>query len=244
LTAYMMVSPAALSDEASERVAVVLVHGAFADGSSWNKVVPYLQGEGYEAVAVQNPLTSLEEDVKAAQRAIDAQKGPVILVGHSWAGSVITEAGNHEKVKALVYVAAFAPEAGETSVDGLASFPTPPGVAHFEQSADGFLTMPAHAIASEFAQDVSPAEANIMAVTQGPIRLANFEQRLTFAAWKHKPSWYIVAAKDRMIHPDAQHFLANRIKATKTVLETGHVPMMSDPNSVADVILSAARATQ
>lgn len=223
---------------------VVMVHGAFADGSSWHKVIPLLQAKGLNTVAVQNPLTSLEDDVTAAQRAINAQTGPVILVGHSWAGSVITQAGDSDKVKALVYVAAFAPSLGQTSVADLAAFPTPSGVAHFVASPDGYLTLPAAAIASEFAQDVSAEEARLMAATQGPVRAANFEQKLSAAAWTQKPSWYIVAAQDRMIHPQAQQALAKKINAKTTVLNTGHVPMASNPAAVAEVILQAAAAVR
>jgi pimeloyl-ACP methyl ester carboxylesterase len=219
-----------------------MVHGAFADGSSWNKVIPLLQAKGLKAVAVQNPLTSLEDDVAATKRIIDAQTGPVVLVGHSWAGTVITQAGGNEKVKALVYVASFAPALGETSVDATKPYPTPSGTAHFIQSADGFLTLPPAAIASEFAQDVSAAEANLIAATQGPVRAAAFEQKVTVAAWTNKPSWYIVAAQDRMIHPDAQRALAKRIGATTTVLQTSHVPMVSNPEAVAKVIEAAAQA--
>lgn len=221
---------------------VVMVHGAFADGSSWNKVIPLLQAKGLKAVAVQNPLTSLEDDVAATKRIIDAQTGPVVLVGHSWAGTVITQAGGYDKVKALVYVASFAPALGETSVDATKPFPTPSGAAHFIQSADGFLTLPPAAIASEFAQDVSAAEANLIAATQGPVRAAAFEQKVTVAAWTNKPSWYIVAAQDRMIHPDAQRALAKRIGANTTVLQTSHVPMASNPEAVAKVIEAAAKA--
>lgn len=221
---------------------VVLVHGAFADGSSWNKVIPLLQAKGLKAVAVQNPLTSLEDDVAAAKRVIDAQTGPVVLVGHSWAGTVITQAGGHAKVKSLVYVASFAPALGESSVDATQSHPTPPGVEHFIQDADGFLTLPADAIARDFAQDVSAEEANLIAATQGPVRAANFAQKVTVAAWTQKPSWYIVAANDRMIHPQAQRALAARIGAQTTVLQTSHVPMSSDPQAVAEVIAAAARA--
>lgn len=221
---------------------VVMVHGAFADGSSWNKVIPLLQAKGLKAVAVQNPLTSLEDDVAATKRIIDAQTGPVVLVGHSWAGTVITQAGGNDKVKALVYVASFAPALGETSVDATKPYPTPPGVAHFIQSADGFLTLPPEAIASEFAQDVSAAEANLIAATQGPVRAAAFEQKVTVAAWTNKPSWYIVAAQDRMIHPDAQRALAKRIGATTTILQTSHVPMASNPEAVVKVIEAAAQS--
>lgn len=227
---------------ASSTPTVVLVHGAFADGSSWNKVIPLLQAKGLKAVAVQNPLTSLEDDVAAANRVIDAQTGPVVLVGHSWAGTVITQAGGHDKVKSLVYVASFAPSLGETSVDGTKSHPTPSGVAHFIQGPDGFLTLPPEAIASQFAQDVSAEEANLIAATQGPVRAANFEQKVTVAAWTSKPSFYIVADQDRMIHPEAQRALAKKIGASTTVLPTSHVPMSSDPQAVAKVIEAAARA--
>lgn len=219
---------------------VVLVHGAFADGSSWNKVIPLLQAKGVKVVAVQNPLTSLEDDVAAANRVINAQTGPVVLVGHSWGGSVITQAGSNGKVKALVYVAAFAPSLGQAPVVDLQSHPTPSGAAHFIKDADGFLTLSPEAIASEFAQDVSPQEANLIAATQGPVRGANFEQKVTMAAWLDKPSWYIVADQDRMIHPDAQRALAKKIKAKITILPTSHVPMLSSPDAVAKVIAEAA----
>jgi pimeloyl-ACP methyl ester carboxylesterase len=221
---------------------VVMVHGAFADGSSWNKVIPLLQAKGLKAIAVQNPLTSLEDDVAAAKRVIDAQTGPVILVGHSWAGTVITQVGGHDKVEALVYVAAFAPALGETSGTVPQQHPTPPGFAKFISSPDGYLTLPPAAIASDFAQDVSAEEANLIAATQGPVRAANFEQTVTFAAWTDTPSWYVVAGEDRMIHPEAQRALASRIGAKTTELSTGHVPMASDPQAVADVIIDAARS--
>jgi pimeloyl-ACP methyl ester carboxylesterase len=221
---------------------VVLVHGAFADGSSWNKIIPLLQAKGLKVVAVQNPLTSLEDDVAAANRIINVQTGPVVLVGHSWGGSVITQAGGNDKVKALVYVAAFAPSLGQAPVVDLQAYPAPSGSAHFIKDADGFLTLPPEAIASDFAQDVSPEEANLIAVTQGPVRGANFEQKVTIAAWANKPSWYIVADQDHMIHPEAQRALAKKIKAKTTVLPTSHVPMVSSPQAVAEVIAEAAAA--
>lgn len=240
------ISTAAASDQArgpspsESSPTVVLVHGAFADGSSWNKIIPLLQAKGFKTVSVQNPLTSLEDDVVAANRIIDVQTGPVVLVGHSWGGSVITQAGGNSKVKALVYVAAFAPSLGQAPTADLQAFPTPPGAAHFIKDAGGFLTLSPEAIASEFAQDVSPEEANLIAATQGPVRAANFEQKVTIAAWTSKPSWYIVADQDRMIHPDAQRALAKKIKAKTTVLPTSHVPMSSSPQAVADVIAEAA----
>ena len=219
---------------------VVLVHGAFADGSSWNKVIPLLQAEGLKVVAVQNPLTSLGDDVAFARRAIDAQPGPVVLVGHSWGGSVITQAGDNEKVKALVYVAAFAPSKGETSLDGIKAFPASIGIQNPQVDASGFLTLSDKDIAAYFAPDVSAAESNLIAVTQGAVRPQNFEEKLTAAAWQTKPSWYIVAEQDLMIQPDAQRALAKRINAKVTSLAASHVPMLSRPRDVADVIIKAA----
>ncbi len=233
---------AATPSTADTRPTVVLVHGAFADGSSWNKVIPLLQAEGLNAIAVQNPLTSLEDDVAAANRVINAHTGPVVLVGHSWGGAVITQAGGHEKVKSLVYVAAFAPTLGAHSAADTAAFPAPPGFAHFIADADGFLTLPADAITRDFAQDVSAEEANLIHATQGPVRGANFEQPVTVAAWTDKPSWYIVAGQDRMIDPGAQRALAKKINAATIELPTGHVPMVSSPEAVAKVIVEAARA--
>ncbi len=227
---------------AAAKTTVVLVHGAFADGSSWNKIIPLLQAQGLDAVAVQNPLTSLEDDVAAANRIINAQAGPVVLVGHSWGGSVITQAGGNDKVRALVYVAAFAPSLDAAPTADLKAFPTPPGSAHFVADAEGFLTLPAAAIASDFAQDVSPEEANLIAATQGPVFSGAFEQKVSVAAWTTKPSWYIVATQDRMIDPGAQRALAKKLKAHTTELAASHVPMVSQPQAVADVIIAAAKS--
>ena len=238
------VDPGPIPEIAKATTSVVLVHGAFADGSSWSKIIPLLQAKGLKVVAVQNPLTSLEDDVAAANRIIDAQDGPVVLVGHSWGGSVITQAGGNDKVKALVYVAAFAPSLGQAPVADLQAHPTPSGATHFIKDKGGFLTLSPQSIATEFAQDVSPEEANLIAATQGPVRGANFEQKVTVAAWTTKPSWYIVADQDRMIHPDAQRALAGKIKANVIVLPTSHVPMVSSPDAVADAIGEAAKAVR
>lgn len=226
----------------SSGVTVVLVHGAFADGSSWSKVIPLLQAKGLKVFAVQNPLSSLAEDVAFTNRIINAQSGPVVLVGHSWGGSVITQAGANEKVKALVFVAAFAPSVGESSLDGVKGFPASPGLAAPIATPDGFLTLSTETVRKDFAQDVTAGEANLIAYTQGAVRGANFNEKLTAAAWSTKPSWYIVAANDRMINPDAERALAKKIKATTTTLPTSHVPMVSQPSKVADVILAAARS--
>jgi pimeloyl-ACP methyl ester carboxylesterase len=223
---------------------VVLVHGAFADGSSWNKIIPLLQAKGLSVIAIQNPLTSLADDVAATKRVLDAQTGPVVLVGHSWGGTVITQAGNHPLVAALVYVAAFAPSDGQSSMDTSKGFPTPPGIGKLAPYADGFVRLPSDAVATDFAQDVSKAEANLIAVTQGPIRGANFGEKVEHAAWQSRPCWYIVATKDRMIDPDQERAMAKKINATTRELATSHVPMASRPKDVADVILAAAHQVQ
>ena len=221
---------------------VVIVHGAFADGSDWAKVVPLLQAEGVAVTVVQNPLTSLADDVAATQRALDNQPGPVVLVGHSWGGTVITEAGSNEKVGALVYVAAFAPEAGQTSGEQGKDAPTPPGISQIKADGNGFLYLTPEGMARDFAQDLSAAQTAVMTATQGPIKASAFDDKTTVAAWKTKPSWYLLATEDRMIHPDVQRSSAKRIGAQLTELPTSHVPQQSQPAEVAEVILEAVRS--
>jgi pimeloyl-ACP methyl ester carboxylesterase len=222
---------------------IVLVHGAFADGSAWDKVVPMLEAKGYNVVAVQQPLTSLKEDVAATKRAISEQPGQVILVGHSYGGVVITEAGNDSKVVGLVYVAAFAPDAGQSAND-LAKTAPPPVWLKQMQVDEGFGRLPTTTVVMEFAQDLPAAEAKLVAVKQGPINTKNFDEAVKTAAWRSKPSWYLRAANDRMIDPALQATMAKQIKATTTSLDSSHVPMLSKPKQVAAVILDAAsRAT-
>ena len=221
---------------------VVLVHGAFADGSSWNEVIPLLQAEGLQVVAVQNPLTSLAEDVAFTRRAIDMQSGPVVLVGHSWGGAVITEAGDDEQVMALVYVAAFAPSPGEKIGELGKDYPPPPGLANPIVDASGFLTLSPETVAQHFAQDVSPEQANLIAVTQGAIRGVAFDEAVSVAAWATRPSWYIVAEQDHMIDPGLQQDFAKKIDAQVTSLPTSHVPMISRAQEVAQVIVEAAQS--
>lgn len=225
--------------ESRSSASVVLVHGAFADGSSWNKVIPLLLARGVRVTSVQNPLTSLGDDVAFARRALDAQEGPVVLVGHSWGGSVITVAGEHEKVRALVYVAAFAPDAGETSLDLGKRFPATPGREGRLETPDGFQRLTEASIRANFVPDIDPAEAALVAVTQGWTNKACFGETIAAAAWKTRRSWYVIATQDRMVHPDAQRASAERIGATRTEVESGHVPMLSRPGVVADVILDA-----
>ena len=223
-----------------QQTTVVLVHGAFADGSAWDKVIPLLQAKGLQVVAVQNPLTSLADDVAATRRALDMQTGPVVLVGHSWAGMVITEAGQHERVKALVYVAAYAPSEGESAADLGKGYPTPVGLSFFVADKEGFVTMSPEGIAKHLAQDVPAAETKLMAVTQGPVRGKNFEEKVSVAAWRTKPSWYVLSEQDHMMQPALQKAMAQKISAHVVSLPTRHVPQVSKPTQVANAILAAA----
>jgi pimeloyl-ACP methyl ester carboxylesterase len=219
---------------------IVLVHGAFADGSSWSKVIPILQAKGFNVTAVQNPLTSLAGDVAATNRALALQKGPVILVGHSWAGAVITEAGVDPKVAGLVYVAAFAPDADEVIGELGKNYPPQPTFAAPIVDPQGFMSLSSETFVKHFAWDLPPAEARLLAATQTPIATSAFGAKLSNVAWKTKPSWYIVARKDQAIAPDEERFFATRMKATTKELDTSHVPMLSKPREVAAVIMEAA----
>jgi pimeloyl-ACP methyl ester carboxylesterase len=221
---------------------VVLVHGAWADGSSWDKVIPLLQAKGLKVVAVQLPLTSLKDDVAATKRVLDDQTGPVILVGHSWGGMVITQAGDDPKVVALVYVAAFAPDEGQATGDLGKNLPPPPGLASVHPDAAGFLWVTPEGIARDFAPDLPARETKVMAATQKPFSAKAFADKVSTAAWKTKPSWFVVAEKDRMIQPELEREMAKQIKATTTELPTSHVAMLSRPKEVASVILRATAA--
>lgn len=219
---------------------IVLVHGAFADGSSWAKVIPILQAKGYKVTAVQNPLTSFADDVAATNRALAQQDGPVILVGHSWAGVVITEAGMDPKVVGLVYVAAFAPDQGEAVGDLGKAYPPPPALAAPIVDKEGFLSLSTDAVVKHFASDLPASEARVVAATQGPISASAFGAQVSGVAWKTKPSWYIVSKLDGAIAPDEERFFAKRMKATTTELNASHVSMLSQPKAVAAVIMDAA----
>jgi pimeloyl-ACP methyl ester carboxylesterase len=220
---------------------IVLVHGAFADGSSWDKVTPVLQAAGYNVVAVYEPLTSLADDVAATKRVIDAQPGPVLLVGHSYGGVVITEAGNHDKVSGLVYVAAFAPDAGESIQDIGAGKPQPEWAKKLILDPAGFLTLPLEVVTKDFAQDVSPTDAKVIAAKQGPIAAKAFADKVKTAAWKTKPSWFVRAEADHMIDPAGQELMAKRAGSKLTSVKgASHVVMWSKPKAVTDVILAAA----
>ena len=218
---------------------IVLVHGAFVDGSSWAKVIPMLQAKGYHVTAVQLPLTSLADDAATTKRAIARENGPVILVGHSWGGVVITEAGMDPKVVGLVYVAAFAPEQGEPAGALGKNYPPPPALAAPIVDEKGFMTLSVDAF-KKFGSDLPEAEAAVACATQGPINAASFGVAVAGAAWKTKPSWYIVSALDQAIAPDQERFYAKRMKATTTELKASHVSMLSQPTAVTAVIVDAA----
>jgi pimeloyl-ACP methyl ester carboxylesterase len=221
---------------------VVLVHGAWADGSSWGKMIPLLEKAGLNAVAVQNPLTSLADDVAATKRAIARLDGQVILVGHSYGGAVISEGGNDPKVVGLVYVAAFAPDVGEAVGELGKEFLPAPGGAELRPDAGGFLTMTTKGVLENFAQDLPLAEGKLLAATQGPTNGAVFGAKLTNAAWKAKRTWYVVAANDRMIPPDLERKFAKAMNAKTIKLPSSHVPMLSHPAEVAKLIIEAAKS--
>ncbi|MGB9095868.1 alpha/beta fold hydrolase [Erwinia sp.] len=221
---------------------VVLVHGAFADGSSWNRVIEKLQSQHVEVISVQLPLTSLKEDAAATRRAIGRAQGDVVLVGHSWGGTVITEAGNDPRVKALVYVAAFAPAEGQSTALLAESYPAPAGGADIAKTPDGYLYLPAAAVTKDFAPDLTSPEQNLLTVTQGPIYAAAFADKVGHPAWAQKPSWYLVSANDRMINPDLERAMAKAIHAKVTTVDAGHVSMLSQPDTVVKVITQAVNA--
>ena len=219
---------------------IVLVHGAFADGSSWSKVVSRLQTKGYNVIAVQNPLTSLADDVAAAKRIIAQMDGPVLLVGHSYGGMVISEAGKDPKVAGLVYVAALVPEEGQNVQEVNAAMPTTGVEREFQLSPEGFLSLSPKAVNESFAQDASPEERKIIFATQVTWAASATQEKVYSPAWKTKPSWVIVAAKDGMINPDLERYKAKLIKATTIELTSSHVPMISQPEKVTDFIVAAA----
>jgi len=218
---------------------VVLVHGAFADGSSWSKVIPLLQAKGLHVTSVGIPLTSFADDVAATKRAIAAENGPVILVGHSYGGVVITEAGNDPKVAGLVYVAAFAPDAGQSIPDISSAFPKPIGADKIAPAGDGFLLLTPDGIETAFAQDLSKEEKALLVAVQPQTAAAIFGAKPTAAAWRTKPNWYIVSSNDNMISPEQEKHMAQLMNATTTVLPASHVVMLSHPKEVAKVIEDA-----
>lgn len=225
---------------AAAKPTIIFVHGIWADGSSWAAQITALQAKGYPVISVQNPITSLADDVAATKRAIDRAKGDVILVGHSWGGFVITQAGNDPKVVGLVYVAALAPDLDETlpslSANG-------PGIKlpQYLDKVGGFLFLTREGVKNVFAQDLSAKQQDMIFATQEPGSETVFTDKSGEPAWKTKPSWYVVAKSDGSIHPDLERFMSKRMKAVKTVeIEASHVVMISHPKEVLSMIEEAA----
>src|SRR5580692_1334113 len=220
---------------------VVLVHGAFADGSGWEPVATILKNDGYKVSVVQHPETSYADDQKYTKAAIDAMDGPVVLVGHSYGGSIITEAGNHPKVAALVYLAAFALDEGESCAS--IEQEVPQASKAFKPDANGNWWIDEAQFAADFAGDIPPEKAWFMAISQVPISTDAFTHKVTKPAWKTKPTWYIVAAADRSINPDQERMMAKRAKAKTVELNASHVVYISHPKETVKLIEEAATAT-
>ncbi|WP_231993254.1 alpha/beta fold hydrolase [Mitsuaria sp. 7] len=219
---------------------VVLVHGFYADGSSWGKVIPLLQAQGLHVTSVQNPLTSLQDDVDAVKRALAQQDGPALLVGHSWGGMVISEAGMDAKVSGLVFVSARAPDAGEDWAALARKFPAKPASAGLKWNGDwGALSQ--ESFVKYFVGDLPETEALSYYAVQQPIGRAATNSTTTVAAWRVKPSWFIVPKQDQTLNPDVQRFVARRMGAATIEVDCGHVPMLSQPQAVADLIVKAAQ---
>jgi pimeloyl-ACP methyl ester carboxylesterase len=221
---------------------VVFAHGLWADGSCYSKVIPTLQAEGHEVVSAQNSLDSLEGDVAAVKRALGRVSSPAVLVGHSQGGTIITHAGTDDRVAGLVYICALAPDEDETANSLLAKFPTTDVFSHIEV-AEGKIWLLPEGI-GRFAGDLPDEEQKLVWATQGVPTADLFDQKVPGAAWKSKPSWYIVGNNDQTVHPDLERFLANRMGATTREIDSSHVPMLSHPDVVLDVIREAASAVQ
>jgi pimeloyl-ACP methyl ester carboxylesterase len=221
---------------------VVLVHGAWADGSSWQAIIRPLQERGLNVIAAPIPLTSLSDDTAALKRTIARTQGPVIVAGHAYAGAVIATA-NDERVKALVYIAALAPDEGETVAQVFYKDETHPKAPQLAPDADGFIWMPDEGFVNAFAQNATQEQLALSAAVQRPISVNSIQEPVPAPAWKLKPTWYLVAEEDRMINPKTQHFMAERMKATVKSFAVDHTPMLTAPDKVVDIILEAANGT-
>ncbi|WP_200906040.1 alpha/beta fold hydrolase [Trabulsiella odontotermitis] len=241
-TATLAVSADRIADTQAVRN-VVLVHGAFADGSGWRGVYDELTGRGYRVTIVQNPLTSLADDVAATKRVLDRQQGPTILVGHSYGGTVITEAGVDPKVAGLVYVSALAPDVGESTASQFTQIP-PPAEFVIDTQRDGFGFINLEKFKTGFAGDTSDADAAFLRDSQVPLNMANFDAKVTHAAWRNKPSWAIIATQDKAIDPRLLHKTAERINARVVEVNASHVLFLTQPKAVAvaDAIDNAAQS--
>ena len=223
-----------------EKASVVLVHGAWADGSSWQAIVGPLEERGLSVIAAPIPLTSLSDDAAALKRTIARTRGPVIVAGHAYAGAVIATASD-ERVKALVYVAALAPDEGETVAQVFYKNEPHPKAPKLAPDADGFIWMPDEGFANAFAQNASAEQIALCRAVQRPIAVKSIQEPAPAPAWKAKPTWYLVAEEDRMINPKTQRFMAERMKATVRSFAVDHTPLLTAPERVVDIILEAAK---
>jgi pimeloyl-ACP methyl ester carboxylesterase len=219
---------------------VILVHGAWADGSSWSKVIPLLEAKGLKVTAVQLPLTSLADDVATLKRAFALEDGPFLLVGHSYGGSVITEAGNDPKVAGLVYVAAFAPDKGESTLDQIKANPTPVGMELRPDASGAFFRLSGKGISEDLAPDLSEVERKVLFAAQAPTAGAAFGTPISTPAWRNKPSWFVIASEDRVISPKLEEAEAQEMKAKSITISSSHVVLLSHPVEVAGFIEGAA----
>jgi pimeloyl-ACP methyl ester carboxylesterase len=220
---------------------VILVHGAWADGSSWSKVIPLLEAKGLKVTAVQLPLTSLADDVATVKRAFALENGPFLLVGHSYGGSVITEAGNDPNVAGLVYVAAFAPDKGQSTLDQINANPTPVG--QELRPTAGFFKLSAKGVFEDLAPDLPEVEREVLFAAQGPTAGAAFGTPISAPAWKNKPSWFVIASEDRIISPELEEAEAQEMKAKSIRISSSHVVLLSHPTEVARFIEGAAQGS-
>jgi pimeloyl-ACP methyl ester carboxylesterase len=230
-----------MSSLKENNVTAVLVHAAWADGSSWNKVTSELQRQGFKVVAAQIPMTSLSDDVTALRRVLRGQDGPVVLAGHSYGGAVITAAAAGDpKVKALVYVAAIVPDEGETVGEIFGRAAPHPKAPKLQPDEDGMVWVTVDAFRNAIAPDASPEETALMAATQKPIGLKCLSEPMTKPAWKEKPSWFLIAENDRMVSPDTQRYTAEKMKSKIVSLPLDHSPLASQPSAVVGLITDAA----
>lgn len=221
---------------------VILVHGAWADGSSWSKVIPQLTAQGLAVTAIQMPLTSFDKDVATLRRALALAEGPVVLVGHSYGGAVITEGGRDSKVSALVYVAAFAPDAEEFAATLGQTAAPPPMSAEVRPDAEGFLKLTETGVREHFAQDLSDIEKTVLFAAQAPTAVASLAGTISEPAWKSRPAWYLLASEDHAIAPNLQRIMSGRMKATVMEVTSSHVAMLSHPEIATRLIIDAVNS--